>query len=189
MQYKWFKSYGLEVICGLIIFAVILDACTGGNDPAVPVEAAPSQSASQEAAVPVQEAPSQSATPSAVEPAAVPLDTASAVPVVPTPITVDELLDMLNSAKMGGMKVGDRFELTGELFTSEYWSRGVNGEFFINLKAMDGANDIMVFIDQKATAGWRDGQKVHMVVEMGLATMKGETTDGWLRAITAEIVP
>lgn len=46
---------------------------------------------------------------------------------VATPITVDELLDKLNSAKMGGMKVGDRFKLTGELFESKYWMTGVNG--------------------------------------------------------------
>ncbi|BCW36017.1 hypothetical protein StoSoilA2_20730 [Arthrobacter sp. StoSoilA2] len=47
----------------------------------------------------------------------------------------------------------------------------------------------MVFIDEKATTSWRNGQKVHLVVEMGEATVKGEATDGWLRAVSAEIVP
>lgn len=57
------------------------------------------------------------------------------------------------------------------------------------LKAQGGAADLSVFVDKKKTAGWRDSEKVHMVVEMGEATMKGETTDGWLRAVSAEIVP
>ncbi|KIA74377.1 hypothetical protein ANMWB30_09500 [Arthrobacter sp. MWB30] len=182
-------AIGGGVVGVLIIVALVMGALEGGEKPAAPVEAAPTQTASQGAPVAAQEAPSPSVAPSSATPSALPPSAAAAVPAVATPITVDELLDMLNSAKMGGMKVGDRFELTGELVTSEYWTTGVNGEFFIYLKAKGGTNDIMVFIDQKATTGWRDGQKVHMVVEMGLATMKGETTDGWLRAVSAEIVP
>lgn len=96
---------------------------------------------------------------------------------------------MLNSGKMGDMKVGDRFELTGELVSSEYWMTGAFGEFNVLLKAKGGADDIMVFIDERETTSWRDGQKVHMIVEMGEATIKGETTNGWLRAKFAEIVP
>ncbi|MCR1160319.1 hypothetical protein NEK97_02440 [Paenarthrobacter sp. UW852] len=90
---------------------------------------------------------------------------------------------------MGGTKVGDRFELTGELVSSRYWTTGAFGEFNVLLNAKGGTNDLMVFIDEKATTSWRDGQNVHMVVEMGEATIKGETTDGWLRAVSAEIVP
>ncbi|MFF1832348.1 hypothetical protein [Paenarthrobacter sp. NPDC058040] len=155
-----------------------MGAFEGGEKPTTPVEAVPTQTASQQALDSAQEAPSQSATPQA-----------AAAPDVPSPITADELLDKLNSAKMGSMKVGDPFELTGELVTSEYWMTGAFGEFNVYLKAKGGANDLMIFIDKKATTSWRDGQKVHMVVEMGEATIKGETTDGWLRAVTAEIVP
>jgi hypothetical protein len=35
----------------------------------------------------------------------------------------------------------------------------------------------------------RDGTRVQMVVEMGEATINGETTDGWLRAVAVETVP
>ncbi|WP_459384544.1 hypothetical protein [Arthrobacter humicola] len=175
---------GGGVVGALIIFAIVMGALEGGEKPAEAIQAEPTQTASQEAPVPTQEALRQTATPSALPPAA-----AAAVPVVATPITVDELLDKLNSAKMGGIKVGDRFELTGELVSSEYWMTGAFGEFNVYLTAKGGADDLMVFIDEKATTSWRDGQKVRMVVEMGEATIKGETTDGWLRAISAEIVP
>lgn len=36
-----------------------------------------------------------------------------------TPVTVDQLLDKLNSAGLGGIKPGDRFKFTGELFESD----------------------------------------------------------------------
>jgi hypothetical protein len=108
---------------------------------------------------------------------------------VVTAITVDELLDKLNSARMGGIKIGDRFRLTGELFMSDLWMTGAAGEFTVMLKAQGGSQDLSVFVDESEAAGWRDGTKVQMIVEMGEATIKGETTDGWLRALSVETIP
>ncbi|MEJ1115502.1 hypothetical protein WBN73_13920 [Paenarthrobacter sp. CCNWLY172] len=171
---------GGGVVGIFIIIAIVMGAIEGGKKPAEPVAAGQTQTATPEASAPTQEALSQHASPPVVP---------SAVAPVATPITVDELLDMLNSGKMGDMEVGDRFELTGELVSSQYWTTGAFGEFNVLLKAKGGTNDIMVFIDEKETTSWRDGQKVHMIVEMGEATIKGETTNGWLRAKSAEIVP
>jgi hypothetical protein len=164
----------------LITLSLVMSALGGKEEPTSSAEAASTPTASQATPTTSQVTPTEASTPSAL--------TVTAAPVA-TPITVDELLAKLNSAKMGGMKVGDRFELTGELFESKYWMTGVNGEFVVMLKAQGGAQDLSVFVDKKKTAGWRDGEKVHMVVEMGEATMKGETTDGWLRVVSAEIVP
>jgi hypothetical protein len=111
-----------------------------------------------------------------------------AEPVV-TDTTVDELLDKLNSAQMGGIQVGDRFRLTGELFMSDLWMTGAAGEYTVMLKAQGGAQDLSVFVDKSKTVGWRDGRRVQMIVEMGEATINGETTDGWLRAVSAETLP
>jgi hypothetical protein len=90
---------------------------------------------------------------------------------------------------MGGIKVGDRFRLNGELFMSDLWMTGATGEYTVMLKAQGGAQDLSVFVDKSKTAGWRDGKKVHMIVEMGEATINGETTDGWVRAVSADILP
>ena len=101
---------------------------------------------------------------------------------------MDDLLGKLNSAQKGGIKVGDQFRLTGELFMSELWRTGATGEFFVMLKAQGGAQDLTVFVDESDAAGWRDGTRVQMVVEMGEATIKGETTDGWLRAVSVDTI-
>lgn len=166
----------------LIVVSLVMSALGGEEEPVSSAEIASTPSTSQATPVPTvsQATPAEASTPSASS------VTAAAVA---TPITVDELLDKLNSAKMGGMNVGDRFELTGELFESRFWMTGVNGEFVVMLKAQGGDQDLSVFVDKKKTADWRDGEKVHMVVEMGEATINGETTDGWLRAVSAEIVP
>jgi hypothetical protein len=129
---------------------------------------------------PSQTAPTEASTPS-VEPA-------PAKPVV-TAISVDELLDKLNSGQKGGIKVGDQFRLTGELFMSKLWMTGATGEFTVMLKAQGGAQDLPVFVDKSDAAGWQDGTKVQMIVEMGEATINGETTDGWLRALSAKTIP
>ena len=56
-----------------------------------------------------------------------------------TDITVDELLDKLNSAGMGGIKVGDQFRVTAELFGSDsLGDRSVWG-LLVMLKAKEGA--------------------------------------------------
>ena len=151
-------------------------------------------------------APSADATPVATEqPAGTPTPVVTEQPASPpppavpdqpvdasTPITdttVDALFDRLNSADMGGIKNGDRFEVTAELWSSESWGTGVTGEFAVYLKAKGGANDLLVFVDESAAAGWQDGTRVEMVVEAGERTINGETGGGWLRARSAQVVP
>ena len=128
--------------------------------------------------------PSQIASTAAITPS---VGSAPAAPVV-TAITVDELLDNLNSGNSSGIKVGDRFRLTGELSMKKDWSTGATGEFTVMLKAQ-GEPRTSVFVDKSKAAGWGDGTKVQMIVEMGEATIKGETTDGWLRAVSVETIP
>ena len=101
----------------------------------------------------------------------------SAQPTV-TGITVDELLDKLNSASMGGIKVGDQFRVTAELFESDAWGTGASGDFSVMLKAKEGGDDLEVFVDESDANGWQDGTKVEMVVKMVDVTMNGE--DGWV---------
>lgn len=127
-----------------------------------------------------QTAPTEASTPS-VEPT-------PAAPVV-TATSVDELLDKLNSAQMGGIKIGDQFRLTGELFMSDLWMTGASGEYNVLLKAHGGADDLSVFVDRSDAARWQDGTQVQMIVEMGEATINGETTAGWLRALSVETIP
>jgi hypothetical protein len=114
----------------------------------------------------------------------------TAAPTAPpaTDITVDQLLDKLNSPGMGGIKVGDQFRLTGELFESDAWGVGAAGRFSVMLKAKGGADDLSVFVDQSDAAGWQDGTEVEMVVKMVEATIDGDTTDGWLEAESAKTV-
>lgn len=157
----------------LIVGLLIISAVGGGDSSNDTAEALPSPT-------PSQIAPTEASTPS-VEPVA-------AAPVV-TAITVDDLLDKLNSGRMGGIKIGDQFRLTGELFMSKLWITGATKEYNVLLKAHGGADDLSVFVDKPETAGWRDGTKVQMIVEMGEATIKGETTDGWLRAVSVETIP
>ncbi|MEV7132635.1 hypothetical protein AB0N24_07065 [Arthrobacter sp. NPDC093128] len=160
---------GGGLLAVLIIVLLIVNAIGGGDN-----------SSNDAATLPSQTAPTEASTPS-VEPA-------PAKPVV-TAISVDELLDKLNSGQMGGIKVGDQFQLTGELFMSELWMTGATGEFTVMLKAQGGGQDLSVFVDKSDAAGWQDGTKVQMIVEMGEATINGETTDGWLRALSVETIP
>lgn len=119
--------------------------------------------------------------------------TPTAEPTLPptqaTDITVDELLDKLNSRNMGGIKSGDRFKLTAELFESDAWGVGAAGEFTVYMKAKGGADDLLVFVDEADADGWRDGTRVEMVLEVVEATINGETTDGWLKARTVKTLP
>jgi hypothetical protein len=114
----------------------------------------------------------------------------SAPPAEPTvtDITVDELLDKLNSASMGGIKVGDQFRVAAELFESDAWGTGAAGDFSVMLKAKEGADDLLVFVDESDADGWQDGTKVEMVVKMVEVTINGETTDGWLEAQSATTI-
>jgi hypothetical protein len=101
-----------------------------------------------------------------------------------TDITVDELVDRLNS---GGIKVGDQFRVTAELVGSDYWTTGASGDFFVMLKTKEGA-DLEVFVDESDANGWQDGTKVEMVVKVVEATINGETTDGWFEAQSAKTI-
>ena len=105
---------------------------------------------------------------------------ADAAPIVET--TVDELLDRLNSADLGGIELGDRFRLTAELFESDAWGVGASGDFAVMLKAKGGADDLLVFVTPSDADQWQDGTTVEFVVEMVEVTIDGETTGGWLRA-------
>lgn len=157
----------------LVIVLLIINALGGGGGASKGAETLPSPSSSQIAS---PEASTQSVEPAPADP-------------VVTAITVDELLDKLNSAEMGEIKVGDRFRFTGELVMSEHWMTGATGEFSVLLKAHGGAQDLMVFADESDAAEWQDGTKVRMIVEMGEATINGETTDGWPRALSVETIP
>lgn len=106
-----------------------------------------------------------------------------------TDTTVDELLDRLNSASKGGIKTGDRFRLTAELFESDAWTTGASGHFGVYLKAKGGADDLLVFANESDADDWHNGTMVEMVVESVQATINGETTDGWLQAQSVKTVP
>lgn len=128
----------------------------------------------------------------APEPTEVPTeaDAPSAGPADPmiTDITVDELLNKLNSAKMGGIKVGDQFRLTGELLGSDLWMTGASGDYSVALKAQDGAQDLQVFVKKSDAVGWQDGTKVEMIVAMVEVTINGEILDGFLRAQSVKTI-
>jgi hypothetical protein len=154
------------------ILAIVIGSLSGGDAP--PPIASP---ATTPAAPPAQ--PSAAPTKAVEEPSSAPT-TAPAEPTV-TDITVDRLVDKLNSANMGGMEVGDQFRVTGELVGSEFWTTGASGDFFVTLKTKSGA-DLIVFVDESDADRWQDGTKVEMVVENVEVTINGETTDGWFAA-------
>jgi hypothetical protein len=164
---------GGGLLAVLVIGLLVTNALGAGGSSSNDAQPIPSPTSSQ---VVTTEATTPSAEP------------APAAPLVTT-ITVDELLDKLNSAQMGGIKTGDKFRLTGELFMSKLWMTGAAGEYNVLFKAKEGADDLSVFIDKSDTTGWRDGTKVQMIVEAGEATINGETTDGWLRALSVEAIP
>lgn len=99
--------------------------------------------------------------------------------------TVDELLDRLNSADMGGVQVGDRFRFTGELAGSQYWYTGRTGDYVVLFMAHGGADDLMVLVDESDAIGWSDGTRLVAIVENVEITLDGETTDGWPRLVSA----
>lgn len=102
--------------------------------------------------------------------------------------TVDELLDLLNSADMGGIQVGDRFRFTGELVRSDLWFTGQTGDFMVLFTAKGGADDLMVLVDESAASEWTDGTTLEAVVENVERTLDGETSDGWLLMVSATVI-
>lgn len=174
--WKLFAILG-GVLIVLFVFVAIMVAITGGSEADEPTSAQPPASSTRD------EAPDNKSEPTADPEPVVPV----APPVVDT--TVDELLDRLNSADMGGIQRGDQFRFTGELFMSELWMTGAAGEYTVLLKAHDGQQDLMVFVDESDATAWGDGTQVDMVVESVEATINGETTDGWLRAVSVNTLP
>ena len=121
-----------------------------------------------------------------VEPVAPPVSTAPpVVEVHATETMVDELLDRLNSADMGGMQTGDHFRFTGELVMSQMWYTGATGDFVVLFKAHGGADDLMVLVHESDAAGWTDGTRLTMTVVNVAIELDGEATDGWLRMVSA----
>src|ERR1039457_2385947 len=116
------------------------------------------------------------------EPTALATEKSDSPPTTITDIAVDALLDTLNSANMGGIKLGDQFRLTAELFEDDAWFTGATGEYSVELKAKDGKDDLLVFVDKSDAAGWHNGTKVEMVVRAEERTVNGETSGGWLKA-------
>lgn len=103
-----------------------------------------------------------------------------------TETTVDKLVNRLNSSKMGGIKTGDLFRVTGVL-TGSPWGTGASGDYYVYLETKKGS-DLLVFIDESETLDWEDGTKVEMILEATEVTINGETTDGWMRAREARTV-
>ncbi|ANG84646.1 hypothetical protein A8L33_03930 [Microbacterium aurantiacum] len=169
------------VLVLLFGFIIIMSVVTG-SDP----EKDDAVSATPSPAVPssVPPSPTPSATPWSEPPA--PQPEAVEPPVEDT--TVDALLDRLNSAGMGGIALGDRFRFTGELVMPDMWFTGAAGEYTVLLSAQGGAQDLQVFVDEDLAANWSDGTRVEMVVESVEATINGETTDGWLRVVSAAVL-
>lgn len=131
---------------------------------------------------------SPSSTPSSAS--ASPTPTKSAIPSsTPTPsaasveeITVDALAERINT---GDYATGDRFRVTGALVGEDAWMTGAAGEFTVYLKTQTGS-DLLVFADEAEASQWSEGSVVEMLLEVGEATINGETSDGWLRAISTE---
>ena len=101
--------------------------------------------------------------------------------------TVDKLLDSLNSAEMGGIQVGDKFRFTGELVSEDLWYTGRTGDYVVSFTAHDGADDLMVLLDESEATGWVGGTRLEAIVENVEITLDGETTDGWLRLVSATL--
>lgn len=173
----------LAIIGGVLVvlgtFIGVMAALTGGDKGDTPAPAPTEAVAARDE--PSTEPEEPIATVPDEEPAP---DLSAAVP-----ITVDELLDKLNSAGMGGIQTGDLFTVTGELFMSELWMTGATGDYSVMLKAQGGAQDLTVFADESDAASWTDGTKVEMVLRAEEATIDGETSGGWLRALSTTVLP
>ncbi len=163
---------GLGALLLMCILGIVVGSLSGGDAP-TPTAA----TATTPATASVQ--PSAAPTKALEEPSEAPA-TPSPEPTI-TNITVDGLVDKLNSTNMGGMEVGDQFSVTGELVGSEFWTTGASGDFFVTLKTKSGA-DLIVFVDESVADRWQDGTEVEMVLENVEVTINGETTDGWFEA-------
>lgn len=192
VPWKWIGAGG-----GLIAILIVVLGLTGALTPKVSAGDAVTPISSPTAsetvtAEPTVATPEPTVTTTTPEPApatsAPATSVATPAPVV-TDITVDQLLDKLNSAKMGGIKTGDQFRITGELFQSDLWMNGVTGDYSVMFKAQDGAQDLQVFADETEASNWSDGTRLEAVLESQDLTINGETTGGWLRIVSAKVIP
>lgn len=126
--------------------------------------------------------------PDPVESSASPEPSEAPVVVEATATTVDEFVDRLNSADMGGIQLGDRFRFTGELVGSDFWSTGATGDYSVYFVAQGGANDLLVLVDESLVDGWTDGTVLDVVVENVERTVSGETYDGWPLIVEATVI-
>jgi len=124
--------------------------------------------------------PSETTAPAEPSETAAPPEAAEA-----TDTTVDELLDRLNSADMGGIQVGERFRFVGELVRSDLWYTGLTDDYVVFFSAKGGADDLMVLVDESDASEWTDGTRLDVVVENVEITLDGDTDDGWLRMISS----
>lgn len=121
-------------------------------------------------------------TPTPTEPAT---PTTSTAPVKkPKKITANALFDRLN---MNRTKLGDQFTFVGELTGKQFWEVGATGEYFVWVSVHGNTNEFEVFIDRNLTRGWGNGTRVKFVVEDAEFSIQGETSDGWMKAISAEV--
>jgi hypothetical protein len=181
-----------QIVMGAAVAAVLLGILgvgaalegNGGSEDAASRKATPSAVATTAPEVtPTPKVTPSVATPS--QPEATQPGTTASQPVEPpdgplTNSTVYALLDRLNAPSTSGIKVGDRFRITGELMEPDLWFVGRTGDYSVMLKAQGGRQDLPVFVDRSLTTGWGDGTRVEMVVKNVLRTINGETTDGWL---------
>lgn len=184
----------LVALAGLVLLtvvAVIIGMLTSEDTTTASAGAPITASATSSSAEPSAATPPTTAQTGTVPPTPLAESTPpSATSAVEAPIvntTVDELVDNVNSAGMGGMRVGDRFRVTGELIGADMWTTGASGDFFVYLKSASGG-DLIVFVEEAEAEAWRDGTIVEMVLENVEVTINGETTDGWFRATSSQTV-
>lgn len=177
----------LLVVLGIGGVAVgVRGSAESGPSTAEPVTAEPSPAESERGSVPAETPqPRAAVTTPPEEPGATPVE--QTVEPTVSEATVDELVDKINSADLGGMSVGDRFRVTGELVGADMWSTGASGDFFVTLATASGS-DLIVFVEESATEQWQNGTIVEMVLENVEVTINGETSDGWFEAVSTTVV-
>jgi len=177
----------LALVTALILVPLIglLGGADSSEPTAIPI-AAPTTTPVDPSAPPTTPAVEKSAGAPPTSAGASATPTAAPLSPVVTDITVDELVDKINT-NMSGMTVGDRYRLTGVLAGSEYWTTGATGEFYVMLETSIGS-DLIVFVEESDANGWEDGTRVEMVVEDVERTINDETSHGWLEAKTVKMI-
>lgn len=127
------------------------------------------------------------------EPSAAPSEEPSDTPTVEpttapdvTDTTVDALFDKINANEL---RSGSFYRFTGTAVRPDLWMTGATGEFSAYFAAKGGTNDLLVFVDEAEARKWTEGTAVEVVAESVDVTIDGETTSGWLRAVSTQVVP